>query len=182
MANLTIFVTPQFVKETTRIDQNVDDKLLVIDIYDMQQLYLEPILGTRLYNRIAADVVANTLTGDYLTLMCDYVQPTLARYVAMIANWSLLQSYNNKSVSTKSGENSNPVDYTRQRSGTDMTRQIAEHSKQRLIDHLCAKMALYPEYSTNSGVDEIRPETNSYTTPMHLGSSKFCDRDRRYYD
>ena len=42
-----------------------------------QQIDIQNLLGTDLYNKISADIIADSLTGDYLTLVNTYVQPCL---------------------------------------------------------------------------------------------------------
>ncbi len=176
-----IFISPQYVKETTLVDQNADDKLLTVSIYDMQVYHIEAALGTDLYNKLKADVLAGSLAGDYLSLMCDYVQPALSGWVAMYVNYSMLQKYTNKSVSTKQSESASPVDYTRQRDGWDKQRDLAEYKTQRLINYLCANSSLFPEYSTNSGADKIAPKSNAYTTALYLGRGGMTNKEARKY-
>ena len=42
-----------------------------------QEIDIQNLLGTDLYNRISDDITNNTLTGDYLALVSDYIQSTL---------------------------------------------------------------------------------------------------------
>jgi len=63
---------------------DADNYLFIID--DVQLIYLEPILGTNLYDKLLTDYDGNTLAGLYSTLYADYVKPlmlhcTFADYV-----------------------------------------------------------------------------------------------------
>ncbi len=177
MANI-LLITPAYVKATTRIDKNVDAKLLTIDIYDNQQIHIEPVLGTDLYNKILADIEASgTPTGDYLTLLCEYIQPCLTKYVEMFANHTLKTKYTNKSVSNSNSETANPVSRADSQSAWDLIKDIAEYKKQRLINYLCENHELFPELKTNDTIDKIRPVQNAYTTAMYLGRSNQCRFD-----
>ncbi len=64
-----LFISENFVKENSEIDENVDMKLINPTIWYCQKLYIEPALGTALYNDLIADVVAGSVTGDNLTLV-----------------------------------------------------------------------------------------------------------------
>ena len=43
-------------------------------------MHIQNYLGTDLYNKISADIIAGTLTGDYLELVNDYIQPMLIHF------------------------------------------------------------------------------------------------------
>ena len=56
---------------------NVDPDKFMHLLYDVQVLTLEPILGTKLYDKIITDFNASNLTGDYLQMFDDYIKPVL---------------------------------------------------------------------------------------------------------
>jgi hypothetical protein len=43
-------------------------------------MHIQNYLGTDLYNKISADIIAGTLSGDYLNLVQDYIQPMLIHF------------------------------------------------------------------------------------------------------
>ena len=168
MAVNTLFCSPKYVKENTRISDNFDEKILVIDIHDMMELEILPALGTNLYDKLTADILAGSVTGNYLTLLRDYVMPTLAKYAANMANYSGSIKYNNKDVEREASESGTSVSGSEMQNARDITKNIAEASMGRLIDHLLANSGDYPEYLTNSDSDEVKPSTDSVTVAMHL--------------
>ena len=56
---------------------NVDTDKFIQFIKIAQQIDIQNYLGTDLYNKISADIIADNLTGNYLALVEDYVQPML---------------------------------------------------------------------------------------------------------
>ena len=52
-----------------------DKYVFLIDI--VQKITLEPVLGTKLYEKIQADYNTNSLSGLYLQMHSDYIEPFL---------------------------------------------------------------------------------------------------------
>ena len=87
MATL-LFITPAELTETTILGGNVDIDKYQMNIENVQNLTIQPLLGTELYDKIIADVTAATITGDYLFLFEEFVKPitknqALAEYVTV---------------------------------------------------------------------------------------------------
>ena len=106
MAQNILFISTQYIKDNTPVNGNVDEDIIKPHIVTAQRLYIEPICGTDLYNKLKNEVSAGTITGVYKTLLDEYIQPTLAHWSLYSAlpflNWKLT----NKSVVTKDSENS----------------------------------------------------------------------------
>jgi len=62
------------IREFTDMNNNVDSKLIVNAIRESQDIDLQRLLGTLLYDKILSDVQSNTLTGAYQSLVDDYIQ------------------------------------------------------------------------------------------------------------
>ena len=60
-------------RQFTDLNNNVDSKLLSSAIRESQDIEIQRILGTKLYNKILDDIQNNTLSGDYQTLVVDWV-------------------------------------------------------------------------------------------------------------
>jgi hypothetical protein len=43
-------------------------------------MHIQNYLGTKLYDKISDDIIADTLTGDYLDLVNEYIQPMLIHF------------------------------------------------------------------------------------------------------
>lgn len=76
MAEIRLTTTQNIVKSTPMGGNvGVDKYIFLID--DVQIMILEPILGTKLYDFIKDGYNNNTLTGVYLQILEDYIQPFL---------------------------------------------------------------------------------------------------------
>ena len=165
-----LFISEQYIKDNSQLDENVDVKRIRATIYDAQRDYIKPILGTDLYEKIISDITGSSLTGNYQTLVNDYVAESLLKWVLFELQVVLLYEMRNKNVSTNNSENSNPVDYTQHRYLMDHWKEKAERRSQDITDYLCANTDLFPEYLSNSDADDLHPTKNQYSTNIYLGS------------
>ena len=104
-----LFISEQYVKNTTLIDENVDVKLILPSIKDCQELRIHPILGTPFYEDLKTKITAGTLNSDEVNLLDVYIAPAMAQWTMYECSTSMLFKYRNKSVATKNSENSNPI-------------------------------------------------------------------------
>lgn len=72
-----LFITPDEVTKFTPIGGNIDVDKLLPCIYNVQVSVIEKMLGVELYEQMLIDYEAGTLTGDYLTLLDDYIKPII---------------------------------------------------------------------------------------------------------
>jgi len=70
-------VTSQQIKTRTSLGGNVDPDKFMHLVDDAEALVLEPVLGTKLYDKIVSDVGDASISGNYLTIYNDYIVPIL---------------------------------------------------------------------------------------------------------
>ena len=157
---VALFVKREDIVRNTILDGNVDTDKFIQFIKIAQEIHIRNYLGTDLYNKISADIIAGTLSGNYLSLVTTYVQPMLIHY-AMVDYLPFASfSIKNGGVYKHSSENSEiaskeEVDYLVQKE-----RDIAEYYTRRFIDYMSFNQSLFPEYYSNSN-DDIFPDKDS---------------------
>jgi hypothetical protein len=171
MATVTYLVLPSVVKERMSLHDNVDDKLIYPEILAVQDLYIMPLLGSTLFNKILADIDAGTLTGNYKDLMDNYIVQCICNYVMSELPEGLNYQYWNKGVSQKT------VDNATQPSMSEMYQIVAKYKSRAEFYARKARLylvqnspAMFPEYRTFvAGVDVVYPDAESYSSPIYLG-------------
>jgi hypothetical protein len=154
-----LFISRTDLVKNSILDGNVDTDKFIQFIKIAQQIDVRNYLGSELYNRISNDITNSTLSGNYLTLVQDYIQPLLIHFAMVqylpfaayqIKNGGIYkhQSENAESVSK------DEVDYLVQKE-----RDFAEYYTKRFIDYMAFNQTLFPEYTSNSN-DDIYPDTN----------------------
>lgn len=173
MSNLALFITPGYIKETTAIDGNVDEKYIKVLAYDCQIKYILPILGTGLYDEIAGQITAGTLTPSTVsnnsTLLKSYIQPALKYWIMYEGMDVFNYKITNKAIMTKNSDNSNPVEQVDVIRLMDKARDNAEFFSQKLTNYLVANTTTFPLFlNPGSAYDTVHPNKNNYTTGWNL--------------
>lgn len=182
MIETGLIVMPSVIKQRTALHTNVDDKLIYPEIKAAQDMYVMPLLGSALFNKIIADIKAGTLGGDYKTLVDNYIIDMICNYVLSEMPESINYQFWNKGVATKTTEDSNTPSMSEMYSIVAKYKNRAEHYSKRcrmyLIENAPTKFREY--INIPGGVDVVVPDRTSFSSPIYLGEER--DRPRSYSD
>jgi hypothetical protein len=152
-----LFIKREDIVRNTALGGNVDTDKFIQFIKVAQEIHVQNYLGSRLYDKISSDIIAGTLSGNYLSLVNTYIQPMLIHFSMMeylpfaaytIANGGVYKHNSENSTSVEKVE----VDYL-----VEKERKIAEFYVRRFVDYMSFNQDLYPEYNSNSN-DDIYPD------------------------
>ena len=155
-----LFITQRDIVRNSIMSGKVDYYKIIQFVRVSQEIDVQNLLGTDLYNRISADIIAGTLTGNYLSLVTDFIQPTLIWFAQM--NYIPFSAYTiaKGGVYKHQAENSQSVDKNEVDYLVGKAREYANYYSTRLVDYLCFNSSLFPEYTSNTNND-INPDTNT---------------------
>lgn len=164
------FINVDSVKELSLIDENVDNKLLIPTLRMVQDIYLQPILGTPLYEDFKTKITADTTLNSYPTykaLLQDYIKPVLIYYMCMRSIFALRYRLMNKGVLVKNSENSSAADSIELKVLKDEFRMTAESYAELLTKYLKENTSTFPLYDdlTETGMNA---KSTNYTTGIDL--------------
>tara|TARA_B100000902_G_scaffold375442_1_gene405438 strand:- start:777 stop:1277 length:501 start_codon:yes stop_codon:yes gene_type:complete len=152
-----LFVTRQDISVFTAANGNIDNDKLLPFINQAQDIHIQNYLGSDLYDKIQADIVAGTLAGVYLTLVTDYVK-------SMLLHWSMVEylpyagvNIANGGIYTKNPENSTALSKDHVDALIEKSRDTAQFYTRRFIDYMTYNLSSYPEYQSNSN-DDMYPD------------------------
>jgi len=157
-----LFIKVQDLKKNTILDGNVDVDKLLPYIKLAQEIHIQNFLGTKLYEALETKITGDTLTGDYLTLVNNYIQPALIHFAMMDYLPFAAYQVKNAGVFKHISENAesvtkNEVDYL-----VNKEREFAEYYIRRMIDYLSFNNNLFPEYNQNSNEDVYPDKDNLF--------------------
>lgn len=180
MSKNVLLLSEDILKDRTSIHGNVDPKLLFPEIKAAQDMYIHPILGTALYDKIVGDIDATgTTTGVYKTLLDEYIVDALLYYVLAGLPDAISFQFWNKGVVRKSGDNTELPSMSDLADISNKYRVRAEWYGERLNKYLKQNSTLFSEYqSPGGGLDVISPENSTYTMPIYLGNEKCYSLDK----
>lgn len=151
-------VTESYLKSITPMSLNVDMKDLTPHIIPAQDLYVQPLLGTNLYNQIL-DVFVSGGTAEELTLL-DLVKPIAANYTLDLAIPFLTWQIRNKGPQSQFGDYSNSINLDEFSYLRNEIKNRGEFYSQRVISYLHTNGSLFPLYEETPNTD-IQPITNT---------------------
>lgn len=173
----TRLITAQEIREATPMGGNVDSDKFINFIDDVQVFKLEPILGTKLYDKIITDFNADTLTGLYLQMFNDYIKPVL--WHGVFAEYVKLGSFivGNGGVYKHVAQDAEIANIDELGYLAKSAQSKADSYSERLIRFLCDKDSEIPEYTLNQDNDyDIDPKKAFQTiSGWHLTGGRNYD-------
>ena len=147
----TLLVSEAKLKRFTDINNVLDPDLLSSVIREAQIIHITRLLGSKLYDKILSDVDSGTLTGNYKSLVDEYVQDALIYWAYYESLESIyLRPRNAGLVKPTGGENNIDADLALYDKKRQSTKNKAEYFSERLVDYLCFNNNLFPEYGTET--------------------------------
>jgi hypothetical protein len=166
-----LLISEQKLKDSTAINLNVDVNILLPYVLQAQTLYIEPKLGTQLYEHIKGLIQAGTIgnvgNAAYKTLLDDYISFVLVNYSFYHAIPYLRFKIENGNIYSKTSETGTALSTEESQSLREEISNTAQYYTERLIEYIRNNIGDYPEYSTNSGAD-VNPDKNAYYNGMNL--------------
>lgn len=180
MSNLII--SENYLKEYSVVNKNVDMAILTPCIQDAQDLYIEDLLGTKLYNQILSEIGSNTVTTDNQTLIDNYVAKCLISYSLVEAIPKMHFRFVNKGIKVMTDPNSESADLQAVKYLVDKEKNNAEAWAERTTKFLKRYAStLYPLYYQNGYIDEKQPNGQNFTTGIYLGNEDDDCKKRYFY-
>ena len=166
-----LFISEAKLKDSTAINLNVDNEIILPYLRQSQKLYVETHLGTPLNNKLKELIIAGTVNlpanAAYKTLLDDYIGD-------MLPNWALYHcipflrfKVENGNIYSKTSETGNALSTEESQHLREEIRNTAEYYTERMIDYLCNNNTLFPEYGTSSGSD-VDANKNAFYNGMNL--------------
>lgn len=172
-----LLISAEMIKDRTAIHTNIDEKLLFPTIKVCQDMYIHPLLGSALFNKIITDVDAGTIAGDYKDLLDDYIVDCLCWHVLSESIFDVTYQIWNKGMVKKVGDSTEAPGTDELEGMRNRFRARAEWYGQRLKQYLIANStaSVLPEYyNGNTEIDDISPEQRAFTMPVYLGPEYEC--------
>lgn len=155
-----LLITTEDMLRSSNLSGDVDSDKFIQYIAIAQDIHIQRLLGTDLLEKIQADIIAGTLTGNYQTLVEDWVKPALI-------HWALVEFLPMGSVTVSNGgvyrhepENASALTKEEVDSLVSQERDFAVYYSNRLVDYLCNNSSLFPEYTSNTNED-VNPSSNN---------------------
>ncbi len=127
---------------------NIDVDKYQSVINETEKFVIEPILGTKLYEKIVADYEAGSITGIYQQILEDYVQPIIVKNTA--AEYIVISGFEiaNGGAFRRTPEDAQPMTKSEIDYLANKQRAAADVYIERLQRFLCDQNSNIPEYTS----------------------------------
>ena len=157
----TLYISSSLLKRDTALGSTVDDNLLQPYIRIAQDRWILPALGTQLDTYLKGQIDADTVTGAYLTLLTDYIQPALVQLAFTEVAYVVRLRFANNSAIINGSEQGMSASTSDIKKVVDQSQEIGMFYRERLIEYLCFNATDFPQYVTNTGAD-LSPSKRNY--------------------
>jgi hypothetical protein len=176
------FISTQYLKANTAIEQNVDDDKLTPYIIKAQETHLQKILGSSFYDYLSSAVQNATLNALEESLIRDYIQRLVAEYAFYEAYPFLNYKTTNKAISKQNSDNSNPSDLSEIKYMRSAILDMAQFYSARLAKYLCDHQSDFPQYNDRTLPENLPRDSRSYFGGIYIPRSAPSSTIRTYDD
>ncbi len=174
----TLFISENFIRTYGGLETNLDTAFINNAIREAQDIKIQQLTGTLLYNKLIALVDAGTMddaaNSYYKTLMNNYIQNALI-YASLyyIYDDIYVRPRNNGLLVADGGTESSSVD----RSMYQVKKQTAENKYkfygELLTDYLIEETDQFPELNANTKLYQLNPDMDSrYGSPFAFSQNR----------
>ena len=169
--NEILLISEKTLKENGVINNNVDNMYIFPAIHYAQDAGLQPLIGTKLYNRLMDMVEDGTIGNneDYKYLLDEYITPFLLNKVTAEIQIPLAFKLRNQGVVQQTGENTYVPSLKDMQYETQNYENKANFYSNRLSDYLRANRSKYPEYCSIDSCADMPSDSGAYKTGLYLG-------------
>ena len=156
-----LFIKREDLVKNTALSGSVDTDKFIQFIKLAQEIHVRNYLGSDLYDKISADIIAETLTGNYLSLVNDYIQDMLIHYAMSEYLPFAAYTISNGGVFKHNSENSQVATKPEIDILIAKERNYAEYYTNRFLDYMSFNgSSKFPEYYSNNN-EEIYPDNDT---------------------
>ena len=180
MSDTVLLVSEQRLKQWTQLDDNVRMNEITPHILTAQEIYIQNALGTLMFNRIKAGIVAQDLNVNEIDLLKNYIGPTLMQYALYLILPSIKYKVVNQGVVNGTSEETSATTLDELKYLRTTVLDTAEFYNKRLVKFFADNPGMFPQYDA-PGTDGMYPDkTNPYFSGLVTGQSNLNYYEEKY--
>ena len=166
-----LLISEQTLKKNSVVNNNVDGMYILPAIEYAQDAGLQPLLGTKLYNKLMSLVEDGSImtSTDYKFLLDEYIAPYLINKVTADIQIPLAFKLRNQGVVQNTSENTYVPSLRDMQYVAQSYENKANFYGNRLSDFLRANRSKYPEYCSIDSCADMPSDSGAYKTGIYLG-------------
>lgn len=167
LMNNVLFISEKSIKENSLVSNNVDGKYIQNAIKTAQDISLQPIIGSKMFRKLAQMIQDDALTDEYRNLLVDYIQPILVNSV--MSDLVLQLTYKFRNIGAVQTTDTNIMlpslkDLQYIREDYNLKAQFYMNRLSDFLEANCTKFEDYP----GCGCGELKAKRTAYRTNLTL--------------
>jgi len=156
-----LFINAAEVKRFSNLSGSVDSDRFLNAVYLAQRTHIQVLLGTKLYEKLSNDIINDTLSQDYRTLLDEYIKPALVHFSLVELYPRINYQVSNKGIYKHNSENATSLTQSELDDMVERERVAAQFYSDRFVDFITFRTSIYPEYlkGTNGDISPIDGQT-----------------------
>lgn len=164
-----LLVTEEWLIANSVITENTSYAKIRPTLVKVQEMRIQPILGSDLYNEITNQVVSGSVSSLNQTLLDTYIAPCIREWMYVELPHVLAYQQMNSGMMRRRTNDTETMDLAEMQRWIDKARNDAEWYSERITRYLCENETLYPLFQNpGTGLDVIKPRERNYTTGLNL--------------
>jgi len=168
----TLLISYKTLTQNSEVPENISPAVILPLIKDVQEMHVEPILGTALFEKIQNDIEAGTLAGNYKDLVTDYIAPVLIYGVLtdLVFTGNYRFSPAGIITHTPGGAQSSVLnaEFKDLQKISDFYKSKIVWRAGKLTDYISKNVSNFPEYSEFQSCKDA-PQKETYQVGIYLG-------------
>jgi hypothetical protein len=165
-----LFCTEAWLIENSIINENVSYTQLRPTLIKVQEMRIQPIVGTDLFRELESQIVAGSVSALNTTLLDDYLRPAIREWVYFELPNVLAFKYMNKGMVRRDSQESQQMSMEEIKRLIAKAQNDAEWYSERATRYLLQNRTDYPLFNNPSiDIDKIRPQMQNYQVGINLG-------------
>jgi hypothetical protein len=161
-----LFIDKAYLDKHSSMSVQLDYARITPIIELVQFKYIKKLLGHDLYTKLTTD--NPTHAGVYKTLLDNYLRPAMVWYIQAEASTALKYRIEPKGVFEAAVDGYNPITPSALTEIVDAFKNNAEAYAEEGRRYILQNESSFPEYSSNSGLDENAPSTSGYGSGIYF--------------
>jgi len=167
-----LFINADYMKRYSHLNGSVEEAYMVSHIMLAQDKYVQSYLGTDLFEKLKADIVAGTIAGVYDTLLNNHVRKITLWWSMIEMIPHMYVRIDNGGLAIRASEDTSPISKADLDREMNLARDNAQFYTERMINYICADTSIFPEYTSNVAPDMCPQKSTYFESGMEISNNR----------
>lgn len=177
-----LLIDDEYIKQYTPLGRSMDPKEIYPFISEAQNMYIQDLLGTPLYDDIMEKTYHSPTGASYSSIewqLVDLCSKSLAYWSVYLALPHISIKMRNGGLNKPLPESTQTADLSELRYLREEIKNLAEFWSQRVVNFLCENNTSFPLYGSAS--DDMYPSTGQYDSDIYLDDfGDYTEREKEF--